>query len=125
MTSSPTYCSVFALLLQRRMTCAFRLHAHGSSVHLRQDAAGVALSGDLHGVAQSLALCFSVYGNEAMSSSWCISLQDIFYDRMLADPRVAHFFDGIDMKKQRAHQVSAPLRPLASSVHIILNVCAT
>lgn len=29
---------------------------------------------------------------------------NIFYDKMLADDRVNYFFDGIDMKKQRAHQ---------------------
>lgn len=31
--------------------------------------------------------------------------QDLFYDKMMADPRVNYFFEGIDMKKQRAHQV--------------------
>ena len=31
--------------------------------------------------------------------------QDIFYDKMIADPRVNYFFEGIDMKKQRDHQV--------------------
>lgn len=31
--------------------------------------------------------------------------QDLFYDKMIADPRVSYFFEGIDMKKQRAHQV--------------------
>lgn len=31
---------------------------------------------------------------------------DLFYDKMLADARVSYFFDGIDMKKQRAHQVA-------------------
>ena len=30
---------------------------------------------------------------------------DIFYDRMLADDRVNFFFEGVDMRKQRAHQV--------------------
>lgn len=30
---------------------------------------------------------------------------DLFYDRLLADPRVNRFFAGIDMEKQRRHQV--------------------
>ena len=30
---------------------------------------------------------------------------NVFYDKMLADPRVSHFFDGLDMRVQRAHQV--------------------
>lgn len=29
---------------------------------------------------------------------------DEFYDRVLADDRVAHFFDDVDMSQQRAHQ---------------------
>ena len=29
---------------------------------------------------------------------------DKFYDKLLTDDRVKHFFDGIDMKRQRAHQ---------------------
>jgi hemoglobin len=29
---------------------------------------------------------------------------DLFYQKLLADPRVAHFFDGLDMERQRAHQ---------------------
>ena len=29
---------------------------------------------------------------------------DDFYERVLADDRVAHFFDETDMQKQRAHQ---------------------
>ena len=32
-------------------------------------------------------------------------MQDLFYDKMLADDRVNFFFKGVDMKKQRAHQV--------------------
>ena len=35
-------------------------------------------------------------------------MQDLFYDKMLADDRVNFFFQGVDMKKQRAHQVSHP-----------------
>ncbi|BDA45265.1 probable group 1 truncated hemoglobin [Coccomyxa sp. Obi] len=31
---------------------------------------------------------------------------DLFYDKMMADPRVNYFFEGIDMKKQRAHQAA-------------------
>jgi hemoglobin len=31
---------------------------------------------------------------------------DIFYEKMLADPRVAKFFDGTDMARQRAKQVA-------------------
>jgi hemoglobin len=27
-----------------------------------------------------------------------------FYDRILQDDRISHFFNGIDMKRQRAHQ---------------------
>jgi hemoglobin len=27
-----------------------------------------------------------------------------FYDRVLHDDRIKHFFDGVDMKRQRAHQ---------------------
>ncbi|WKB52766.1 group I truncated hemoglobin [Eleftheria terrae] len=29
---------------------------------------------------------------------------DRFYDRVLADDRIRHFFDGIDMARQRQHQ---------------------
>lgn len=29
---------------------------------------------------------------------------DAFYDRVLADETVAHFFDDVDMQRQRAHQ---------------------
>lgn len=29
---------------------------------------------------------------------------DLFYDKVLADPLVSHFFNDIDMDKQRAHQ---------------------
>ncbi|ELZ06482.1 globin [Natrialba chahannaoensis JCM 10990] len=29
---------------------------------------------------------------------------DEFYDRVMADEQVAHFFDDVDMQKQRAHQ---------------------
>ncbi len=35
----------------------------------------------------------------------CMSAQDLFYDKMIDDPRVSYFFEGVDMKKQRAHQV--------------------
>lgn len=31
---------------------------------------------------------------------------DIFYDKVLADGRIAHFFDGVDMDKQRVKQRS-------------------
>lgn len=34
-------------------------------------------------------------------------LQDVFYQKMLGDPRVNFFFEGVDMKAQRAHQVSS------------------
>ncbi|WP_306060722.1 group I truncated hemoglobin [Natronococcus wangiae] len=29
---------------------------------------------------------------------------DRFYERLVADERVAHYFDDVDMQKQRAHQ---------------------
>ncbi|MCW7541852.1 group 1 truncated hemoglobin [Aquabacterium sp. A7-Y] len=29
---------------------------------------------------------------------------DRFYDRVLADDRIRHFFDGVDMPRQRQHQ---------------------
>lgn len=29
---------------------------------------------------------------------------DLFYDKVLADDRISHFFEGVDMKRQRAHQ---------------------
>ena len=29
---------------------------------------------------------------------------DAFYDRVLSDERVSHFFEDVDMRKQRAHQ---------------------
>ncbi|WP_049924135.1 group I truncated hemoglobin [Halopiger djelfimassiliensis] len=29
---------------------------------------------------------------------------DEFYDRIMADEQVAHYFDDVDMQKQRAHQ---------------------
>lgn len=31
---------------------------------------------------------------------------DIFYDKMMADDRVSYFFEGVDMKAQRAHQAA-------------------
>lgn len=31
---------------------------------------------------------------------------DVFYAKVLADPRIAHFFDGVDMDKQRVKQRS-------------------
>ncbi|EIE20060.1 hypothetical protein COCSUDRAFT_18855 [Coccomyxa subellipsoidea C-169] len=31
---------------------------------------------------------------------------DLFYDKMIDDPRVSYFFEGVDMKKQRAHQAA-------------------
>ncbi len=52
-------------------------------------------------------------------SDW--SAQDLFYDKMIADPRVNFFFEGIDMKKQRAHQV-CPLHP---SLHLHIDPCCT
>ena len=36
------------------------------------------------------------------------SMQDLFYDKMMADDRIYFFFKGVDMKRQRAHQVSHP-----------------
>ena len=33
------------------------------------------------------------------------SLQDIFYEKVLADARINYFFHDVDMKKQRSHQV--------------------
>lgn len=30
---------------------------------------------------------------------------DRFYEKVLADPRISHFFDGVDMDRQRRHQV--------------------
>ena len=38
-------------------------------------------------------------GREAIAS-----VVDDFYDRMLDDDRVAHFFEDVDMTRQRAHQ---------------------
>ncbi len=29
---------------------------------------------------------------------------DIFYKKVLADPRIKHFFEGVDMQKQARHQ---------------------
>ncbi len=29
---------------------------------------------------------------------------DLFYDKILADDRIKHFFDNVDMPRQRAHQ---------------------
>ena len=29
---------------------------------------------------------------------------DKFYEKVLADDRISHFFDGVDMEKQRGHQ---------------------
>jgi len=31
---------------------------------------------------------------------------DLFYDKMMADPRVNYFFEGVDMRAQRAHQAA-------------------
>ena len=30
-------------------------------------------------------------------------MQDLFYDKMMADDRVNFFFKGVDMKQQRVH----------------------
>ncbi|MFP8952758.1 group I truncated hemoglobin [Natrialbaceae archaeon A-arb3/5] len=38
-------------------------------------------------------------GRDAIST-----VVDRFYDRVLEDEQVAHFFDDVDMQKQRAHQ---------------------
>ena len=45
---------------------------------------------------------------EAAKNIKTSSMQDLFYDKMMADDRVNFFFKGVDMKKQRAHQVSYP-----------------
>ena len=42
-------------------------------------------------------------------------MQDLFYDKMMADDRVNFFFNGVDMKRQRAHQVSHPACLLTGS----------
>jgi truncated hemoglobin YjbI len=34
-----------------------------------------------------------------------VSLQEVFYGKMLSDERVSFFFEGVDMKKQKGHQV--------------------
>lgn len=34
-----------------------------------------------------------------------IFLQDVFYDKVMADDRLNYFFEDIDMKAQRVHQV--------------------
>ena len=38
-------------------------------------------------------------GRDAISA-----VVDAFYDRVIEDERVAHYFDDVDMQKQRAHQ---------------------
>ena len=40
-----------------------------------------------------------VGGQEAIAS-----VVDTFYDRVMADERVNHYFEDVDMTKQRAHQ---------------------
>ena len=42
-------------------------------------------------------------------------MQDLFYNKMMADDRVNFFFNGVDMKQQRAHQVSHPACLLTGS----------
>jgi truncated hemoglobin YjbI len=37
---------------------------------------------------------------------------DRFYDRLLADPQLAGFFDSVDMRRQRAHQKAFLAMPL-------------
>jgi len=39
-----------------------------------------------------------------------VMLQDIFYDKIMADDRLNYFFEGVDMKAQRVHQVGPPMR---------------
>ena len=41
----------------------------------------------------------------------CWRDQDLFYNKMLADPRLNFFFEGIDMQQQRGHQVQSQLPP--------------
>ncbi len=46
--------------------------------------------------------------HHARSTIWrrvTVLLQDLLYNKMMADSRVSPFFEGIDMKQQRAHQV--------------------
>ena len=31
---------------------------------------------------------------------------DVFYEKLLGDGRVKHFFDGVDMPRQRAKQIA-------------------
>lgn len=56
-----------------------------------------------------LTFCHSVplqcYGAPFLRQHLLLCEQELFYDKMLADPRISYFFDGIDMRKQRAHQV--------------------
>jgi truncated hemoglobin YjbI len=42
--------------------------------------------------------------------------QDVFYDKMISDPRVSHFFNGVDMKQLRNHQVHLQCLTVLSSL---------
>ena len=48
---------------------------------------------------------FTEQGEPGKQEVGAIFLQDVFYNKVMADDRLNHFFEGIDMKAQRVHQV--------------------
>jgi truncated hemoglobin YjbI len=46
-----------------------------------------------------------VHGGHTKAFDDEATLQDIFYEKVLADVRINYFFHDVDMKKQRGHQV--------------------
>lgn len=42
---------------------------------------------------------------------------DLFYAKVVADTRISHFFDGLDMARQRAHQRDFLVYALGGSNH--------
>lgn len=49
---------------------------------------------------------------------------DKFYERVLQDDRIKHFFANVDMVKQRAHQKPFSPTPLAAPINTMAAICA-
>lgn len=57
-----------------------------------------------------------------MAGADSISLKkivDIFYEKVVADPKIGHFFGNIDLIKLKRHQVSKSNTKLASLLRIL------
>ncbi len=45
-------------------------------------------------------------------------VQDVFYGKVMADDRINYFFNGVDMKKQRVHQVYSAVSHGCPDTHL-------